>query len=191
MSQLFASGGQSIEASVAASVFPMNIQNWFPLGLTSLFSLQSKGLSRVFSISTVQKHQFFSTQPSLWSNSHMLFNMLSWSVILFLQRSNHFIHTHTHTHTHTHVYIGNWITLLYTWNYQNIVNELHFNFKKIHLGCLQLNSKFKTKFYIIVHGTSTLIFQRLCLCVFIYFRNHWLQCFPSLVKGDNVTLHDE
>ena len=87
----------------------MNIQGWFPLGLTSLISLQSKGLSRVFSNTTVQKHQFFSFQPSLWSNSHihtwllekhsfdyrdlcqqvmsLLLNMLSRFVIAFLPRS--------------------------------------------------------------------------------------------------------
>ena len=69
MSQLFKSGGQSIGASTSASVLPMNIQDWFPLGLTGWISLQSKGLSRVFSNTTVQKHQFFSPQPSLWSNS--------------------------------------------------------------------------------------------------------------------------
>ena len=68
MTQLFASSGQSIGAS--ASVLPMNIQGWSPLGLTDWISLQSKGLSRVFSSTTVRKHQFFSTQPSLWSNSH-------------------------------------------------------------------------------------------------------------------------
>ena len=71
MSQFFASGGQSIGASASASVLPMNIQDLFPLGLTSLISLQSKGLSRVFSNTTVQKHQFFGTQLSLWSNSHI------------------------------------------------------------------------------------------------------------------------
>ena len=71
MSQLFTSGGQSIEASPSASVLPVNIQGWFPLWLTGLICLQSKGLSRVFSNMTVQKHQFFSTQPSLWSNSHI------------------------------------------------------------------------------------------------------------------------
>ena len=60
MSQLFESDGQSVGASVSASVFPMNIQGWFPLGLTCLISLLSKGLSRVFSSITVQKHQFFS-----------------------------------------------------------------------------------------------------------------------------------
>ena len=64
-----ASGGQSIGAS--ASVFLMNIQGWFPLGLTGLLSLQSKGLLGVFSSTTVQKPQFFSVQPSLWPNSHM------------------------------------------------------------------------------------------------------------------------
>ena len=61
----------SIEASASASVLPMNIQNWLPLGLTGWTSLQFKGLSRVFSNTTVQKHQFFGTQLSLWSNSHI------------------------------------------------------------------------------------------------------------------------
>ena len=70
MSQFFPSGVQSIGASASASVLPMNIQGWFPLGLTGLTSLQSKGLSRVFSNTTIQKHQFFSAQLSLWSNSH-------------------------------------------------------------------------------------------------------------------------
>ena len=66
MSQFFASGGQSIIVSASASVLPwMNIQDWFPLGLADLISLQSKGLSRVFSNTTVQKHQFFSIQLSL------------------------------------------------------------------------------------------------------------------------------
>ena len=69
MRHLFESGGQSTGASASASVLPMNIQGWFPLGLPSLISLLSKGLSRVFSNTTVQKHQFFGTQPSLWSNS--------------------------------------------------------------------------------------------------------------------------
>ena len=110
MSWLFASGGQSIRASASASILPMNTQDWFPLGWTGLISLQSKGLSRVFSNTTVQKHQFLSSQPSLWSNSHihmwllekplaltrqiftdkvmsLLFNMLSRFVIAFLPRS--------------------------------------------------------------------------------------------------------
>ena len=65
MSQLFVSGGQSIGVSASASVLPMNIQNWLPLGWTSRISLQSKQLSRVFSNITVQKHQFFGAQPSL------------------------------------------------------------------------------------------------------------------------------
>ena len=69
MSQLFVWDGQSIGAS--ASVLSMNIQDWFPLGLPGLISLQSKGLSRVFSNTTVQKHRFFSAQASLWSSSHM------------------------------------------------------------------------------------------------------------------------
>ena len=68
MSQLCASDGQSIRASASASVLPMNIKDWFPLGLTGFISLQLKGLSRVFSNATVQKHQFFSAQPSLWSS---------------------------------------------------------------------------------------------------------------------------
>ena len=110
-SQLFPSGGQSIGVSASASVLPMNIQDWFPLGKTGWISLQSKGLSRVFSNTTFQKHQFFCAQPSLWSNSHtgthcwknqsfyyttfigkvmsLLFKMLS--VIAFLSRSKHLL----------------------------------------------------------------------------------------------------
>ena len=70
VSQFFTTGGQSIGASASASVLPMN-EDWFPLGLTGLISLQSKGLSRVFSNTTVQKHQFFGPQLSLWSNFHI------------------------------------------------------------------------------------------------------------------------
>ena len=70
-SQLFTSGGQSIGASASASVLPMNIQGWCPLGLTGLISLLSKGLSRIFPNTTIWKHQFFGAQPSLWSNSHL------------------------------------------------------------------------------------------------------------------------
>ena len=69
MSQLFTSGDQSIRAS--ASVLPMNLPGRLPLGLTGLSSFLSKGLSRVFSNTTIWKHQFFSTQPSLWSNLHI------------------------------------------------------------------------------------------------------------------------
>ena len=108
MIQFFASGGQSIGASASASVLPMNIQNWFPLGWTSLISLQSKGLSRVFSNTTVQKHlqhsAFFIVQLShlyvttgktialtQWTIVgkvlFLLFNMLSRFVIDFLPRS--------------------------------------------------------------------------------------------------------
>ena len=110
MSWLFTSGGQSMGASASASVLPMNIQDWFPLVWTGWISLQSKGLWWVFSSTTIQKHQFFGTQPSLWSSSHirtwlleknivlatqnfvgkvrsLLFNMLSRLVIAFLSRS--------------------------------------------------------------------------------------------------------
>ena len=71
MSWLFISGGQSIRASASKSVLLMNIQHWFPFRLTGWTSLWSKGLSSIFSNTTVQKHQFFNTQPSLWSNSHI------------------------------------------------------------------------------------------------------------------------
>ena len=70
-SQFFTSGGQSIGVSASASVLPKNIQTWFPLGLTGWISLQSRGLSRVLSNTTVQKHQFVGAQLSLWSNSHI------------------------------------------------------------------------------------------------------------------------
>ena len=104
MSWLFTTGGQNIGAS--ASVFPVNIQGWFPLVLTGLKSLQSKQLSRVFSSTTNWKHQFFSTQPSLWSNSHihtwllwtsvskvmsLLLNMLSRFVIALLNMLSRFV----------------------------------------------------------------------------------------------------
>ena len=88
MCQLFASGGQSIEAS--ASVLPMNIQDWFPLGLTDLSSLQSKGLSKFFSNTTIQKHQFFSTQllyhlalrnvHDFWKNHSFDYPDLCWQI---------------------------------------------------------------------------------------------------------------
>ena len=113
VSPLFASGGQRIGASVSTSVLPVNIQSWIPSGLTGLISLLSKWLSRIFSSTTILKHQFFGTQPSLWSNSHvltwllekpqlwlyrsllakwcLLFNTLSRFVIAFLSRSKHFL----------------------------------------------------------------------------------------------------
>ena len=71
ISQLFTSGGQSIGVSASTSVLPMNTQDWSPLGWTGWISLQSKGLSRVFSNTIVQKHQFSSTQLSSQSNSHI------------------------------------------------------------------------------------------------------------------------
>ena len=113
MSQLFASGGQSIGISASISVLPMNTQDWSPLGYTGWISLQSKQRSRIFSNTTVQKHQFFGTQLSLESNSHpymttgktialtrqtfvgkvksLLLNMLSRLVITFLPRSKHLL----------------------------------------------------------------------------------------------------
>ena len=110
MSYFFASGGQSTGVSASASVLPMYIRGWFPSRLTGLSSLLSKGFSTVFSSTTVQKHQFFSAQPSLWSNSHiqymttgetialtrqtfvgkvisLLCNMLSQFIVAFLPRS--------------------------------------------------------------------------------------------------------
>jgi len=71
MSQFFTSGGPSIGALASTSVLPMNIQDWFPLWLTNWISFQSKGLSRVFSNITVQKHHFFGVQLYLWSSSHI------------------------------------------------------------------------------------------------------------------------
>ena len=71
MSHFFTSGGQCIGVSASASVLPVNIQDWFPLGWTGWISLQSKRFSRVFSSTTIQKDQFFSAQPSLWSNSYI------------------------------------------------------------------------------------------------------------------------
>ena len=114
MSQHFTWGGQSIGVSALASVLPMNTQDWSPLEWTGWISLQSKGLSRVFSNTTVQKHQFFGTQLSSQSNTHihtwplekpialtrqtfigkimpLLLNMLSRLVITFLPRSKHLL----------------------------------------------------------------------------------------------------
>ena len=108
MSQLFTSSGQSTGASVSVSVLPMNIQGWFPLGLTALIFLQSKGLSEVFSSITVQRHQFLIVQLSylymttgkiigliIWTSVHkamsLFFNMLSTLVNVFLPRSKHLL----------------------------------------------------------------------------------------------------
>ena len=76
MSQLFTSGSKSIGASASSTVLQMNNQGWFPLVLTDLLSLQTKGLSRVFSSTTIQKHQFFGTQPSYWEYSSGAFKIL-------------------------------------------------------------------------------------------------------------------
>ena len=86
--QFFTSGGQRIGVSASASVPPLNIQDWFPLGLTGLISLQSKRLSRVFSNSTVQKHQVFSAQLSLWSNSHIHPNMTTGKAIALTRQTS-------------------------------------------------------------------------------------------------------
>ena len=114
LSQLFASSSQSFGTSVSALILPMSIQGWFPLGLTGLIYLQSKGLSRVFSSTAARKQQFFSAQSSLWSNSQqsymttgntialtmqtfiskvmsLLFNILSKFVIAFLPRSKYLL----------------------------------------------------------------------------------------------------
>ena len=71
VSQFFPSGSESIGASASALVLPVNIHGWFPLGLTDWICLLSKGLSKVFSSTTIWKHQLFSVQPSLWSSSHI------------------------------------------------------------------------------------------------------------------------
>ena len=70
MSQFFTSSGQSVGASASASVLPMNIQDWFSLGLTGWISFLSKELSRILSSTAIQRHQFFGTHPYLWSNTH-------------------------------------------------------------------------------------------------------------------------
>ena len=93
MSQFFASGGQSIEASATAFILAMNIQGWFHLGLTGLISSQSRGLSRVFSKTTVKNHQLFGAQPFLRSNSHIhtwLLKNNSFDQIHLCQQSNVF-----------------------------------------------------------------------------------------------------
>ena len=81
MSRLFGSGGLSIGTSASLLVLPMNIQSWFPLGLTGSISLLSKGLSRVFSSTTIWKNQFLSAHLSLWSNSHIYLHMTTGKII--------------------------------------------------------------------------------------------------------------
>ena len=81
MSQLFTSGGQGIGASASASILPMNTRDWFPLELSGWISLQSKGLSRVFSGTTVQKHQFFSTQLSSYMTTGKTIALNMWTFV--------------------------------------------------------------------------------------------------------------
>ena len=93
MSQLFTWGGQSIGVSALASVLPKNTQDWSPLERTGWISLQSKGLSRAFSNTTVEKHQFFSAQPSSQSNSHIhtfnfVFIIVAMAELVYLQLLN-------------------------------------------------------------------------------------------------------
>ena len=88
MSQFFASGGQSIGASASASLFPMNTQAWFSLGMTSLICLWSLRLSRFFSSTTLQKHQFLSAQPYLWYNSQIYTQLLEKPYTDFCWQSN-------------------------------------------------------------------------------------------------------
>ena len=94
MSQFFTSGDHSIGVSASAPVLPMNIQGWFLLGLTGWICLQSKGLSRVFSNTTVQKHKFFGAQSSLWSNFHihtwLLEKTIALTILTFCQQNNVF-----------------------------------------------------------------------------------------------------
>ena len=94
VNQFFTSGGQTLGASALASVLPMIIQDWVPLGLTALISLPFKGLSRVFSDTTVWKHQFFGTQLSLWSKAHthtwlltLFHQYTSFKILVFKNRS--------------------------------------------------------------------------------------------------------
>ena len=85
MSQLFESGGQSIGASASTSVLPMNMQGWFPLGLTVLISLLSKGLSRIFSSTAIWKYQFFSAQPTLIS-THEYWKTVTLTIWTFVSK---------------------------------------------------------------------------------------------------------
>ena len=87
-SQLFASGGQSIGASASASVLPVNIQDWFPLGLTGLIFFLSKWLIRVFSSTTIWNHQLFGAQPSLWSTSLAIQISIHGMIACFLGLNN-------------------------------------------------------------------------------------------------------
>ena len=148
-SQLFASSGQNIGASASASVLPMTSQGWFLLGLTGLISLQSKELSRVFSSTTVKKHQFFGAQPSLWSNSSsvhgygktiwtfvgkvlsLLFKMLSRFVIASLPKSKHLLISWLQSHK----YIGLPISLKSSSCLEILPYLVWFNYFSFSINC--------------------------------------------------------
>ena len=133
MSWLFVSGGQSIGAS--ASALPMNIQGWFPLELTGLISLQFKELSRVFSSNTVWKHQFFGTQPFLWSNSHICNDywkkkkpiaLTTWTFVskemsLLFNILSGFVIASGNAHTHTCTHSRSSILLCFIWHHSPIL----------------------------------------------------------------------
>ena len=118
VNQFFASGGQSIGVSASASILPMNIQDWFPLGLTGWISLQSKGLSRVFSNPTVRKHQFFGVQLPCTT----IFNR--WVVFLFF---THIQTCHCYTDIEYIFLVYNWLryTVIDTNKGQDIMKFLH------------------------------------------------------------------
>ena len=121
MSQLFASCGQRIGASASASVLPMNIQDWFPLGWTSLISLQSKGLLRVFSSTTIRMHQFFAAQPSSCITSLKCHPSLRERLFSYDTTQNHTTHTlpscpsalSPHTALFLLVFITTWHSCIY------------------------------------------------------------------------------
>ena len=114
-----------LEFQLQHQSFKWIFRTWFPLELTGLISLLSEGLSKVFSSTTVWKHQFFGTQPSLWFNSHIhtwlleLFNFVPFKIFVHTEKSA-FLHcTQMHTYIHTYVYIWNSLILWRTWKYSN------------------------------------------------------------------------
>ena len=123
VSRLFASAGQRIRTSASVSVLPMNIQCWFPLGWTGLISLLFKGLSRVFSSTTVCKQQFFSTQPSLWSNWLLFQAFISVSKNHFWLKFRNWAKTHD--------------VLLRQWTSASWLSRLYLFIKKSLLNLLQ------------------------------------------------------
>ena len=115
MSQFFISGSKNTGASASVSVLPMNIQDWFPLELTGLISLQSKALSSIFSNTTVQKHKFFGTQLSLWYNSY---------IHTWLLRVGHEWATFT---SHPYLTIGKTMTLILKLQVKILIYLLKYN----------------------------------------------------------------